>query len=159
MHLLLDEHRGGELHSLPAFFNARAQKQSAQVLFHRLRADIKMARAISLLLHPGTSRRNTCWLRGVILISLRLIIGFSSAPSVQSWGHDPPKQKQAVRQMFADQQRHLEPYSYTATCSLRAPSLTSFSRIASRLESPIGNFSQKALCLHFVFRLATLALQ
>lgn len=87
----------------------------------------KMARAMSLLLHPCTSRRNTCWSRGVILISLRLITGFSSAPSVQSWGRDPPKQKQAVRQMFADQQRHLEPYSYTATCSLRAPSLTSFS--------------------------------
>jgi hypothetical protein len=87
----------------------------------------KMARAMSLLLHPCTSRRNTCWSRGVILISLRLITGFSPAPSVQSWGRDPPKQKQAVRQMFADQQRHLEPYSYTATCSLRAPSLTSFS--------------------------------
>src|SRR5277367_4552201 len=45
--------------------------------------------AISLLLHPWTSRRSTCWSRGVILISLRLIIGFSSAPSVQSWGRDP----------------------------------------------------------------------
>src|SRR4029077_8849897 len=45
--------------------------------------------AISLLLHPCTSRRNTCWSRGVILISLRLIMGFSSAPSVQSWGRDP----------------------------------------------------------------------
>jgi hypothetical protein len=64
---------------------------------------------------------------GSYQISLRLITGFSSAPSVQSWGRDPPKQKQAVRQMFADQQRHLEPYSYTATCSLRAPSLISFS--------------------------------
>src|SRR4029077_5551791 len=45
--------------------------------------------AISLLLHPCTSKRNTCWSRGVILISLRLIMGFSSAPSVQSWGRAP----------------------------------------------------------------------
>jgi hypothetical protein len=83
LHLLLDKHRGGELPLLPAFFNARVQKQNAQVLFHRPRAEIKMARTISLLLHPCTSRRNTCWSRGVILISLSLIIGFSSAPSVQ----------------------------------------------------------------------------
>src|SRR5208283_3459829 len=46
--------------------------------------------AISLLLHPCTSRCSTCWSRGVILISLRLIIGFLSAPSVQSWGRSPP---------------------------------------------------------------------
>src|SRR5208283_129472 len=46
--------------------------------------------AISLLLHPCTSRCSTCWSRGVILISLRLIIGFLSAPSVQSWGRAPP---------------------------------------------------------------------
>ena len=50
--------------SLPAFFHARAQKQSAQVLFHRPRADIKMARAISLLLHPCTSTRNTLLVTG-----------------------------------------------------------------------------------------------
>jgi hypothetical protein len=121
------------------------RKQNAQVLFHRPRADMKMARAISLLRHPCTSRRNTCWSRGVISISLRLIIGFSSAPSVWSCGRDPPKQRRAVRQMFADQQRHLEPYSYTATCYLRAPSLRSFSRIASRLESPIGKLLLKGL--------------
>src|SRR5437762_872723 len=47
--------------------------------------------AISLLLHPWTSSRSTCWSRGVIVISLRLIMGVSSGPSVHSWGRDPPE--------------------------------------------------------------------
>jgi hypothetical protein len=56
LHLLLDEHRGGEFHSLPAFFNACAQKQRAQVLFHRPRADIQMARDffVAASLHEQT---------------------------------------------------------------------------------------------------------
>ena len=44
LHLLLDEHRGGEFHSLPPFFNACAQKQRAQMLFNRPRADVQLAR-------------------------------------------------------------------------------------------------------------------
>jgi hypothetical protein len=56
LHLLLDEHGGGEFHSLPAFFNACAQKQRAQVLFHRPRADIQMARDffVAASLHEQT---------------------------------------------------------------------------------------------------------
>jgi hypothetical protein len=63
------KHRGGEFHSLPAFFNACAQKQRAQVLFHRPRGDVQVARDffVAASLHEQTS-----------------------APSVQSWGRDQP---------------------------------------------------------------------
>jgi hypothetical protein len=44
LHLLLDEHCGREFHPLPAFFDACAQKQCAQVLFDGSRADIQLAR-------------------------------------------------------------------------------------------------------------------
>jgi len=49
LHLLLDvlffdKHSGGEFHSLPAFSDACAQKQCAQMLFDGARADVQLAR-------------------------------------------------------------------------------------------------------------------
>jgi len=52
LHLLLDEHRGREFDSLPAFFDARAQKESAEMLLHGARLMLNWL-AISLLLHPA----------------------------------------------------------------------------------------------------------
>lgn len=69
LHLLLDEHSGGELHPLASFFNTGAQEKCAQVLFHRPRADVQVARDF--------------------FVVATLIIGVSSAPSVQSGGRDP----------------------------------------------------------------------
>jgi hypothetical protein len=44
LHLLLDEHGGGEFHTLAAFLDAGAEKQRAQVLFDGARADVQVAR-------------------------------------------------------------------------------------------------------------------
>src|ERR1035437_8662954 len=58
--------------------------------------------AISLLLHPWTSRRRTCWSRGVILISLRLIMVFPVCSLWFSLGVATRCQPlQAVRPLFA----------------------------------------------------------
>jgi hypothetical protein len=56
LHLLLDEHGGREFHSLPAFLDTCAQKQSAQVLFHGPRADVQVARdfLVTASLHQQT---------------------------------------------------------------------------------------------------------
>jgi hypothetical protein len=101
LHLLLDEHRGGELHSLPAFLNACAQKQCAQVLFYRPRADIQVARdffvAASLHEQPQHLLVTGRYLNLVKVNHGLFVCSFSSVFGVAT----RDKQKQAVRQMFA----------------------------------------------------------
>jgi len=42
LHLLLNEHGGGEFYPLPAIFDPGAQKQRAEMLFHGARADAQL---------------------------------------------------------------------------------------------------------------------
>jgi hypothetical protein len=43
LHLLLNEHGGGESYPLPAFFDPGPKKQRAEMLLHGARADAQLA--------------------------------------------------------------------------------------------------------------------
>src|SRR4051812_40874765 len=95
--------------------------------------------AISLLLHPCTSSRNTCWSRGVILISFRLIMDVRLLLTVQSWGRDPLETNARYSPNLRRTITSINTATYELLSVTTGISLEDFHEQIPIVESAIGN--------------------
>jgi hypothetical protein len=89
LHLLLDEHRGGQFHALAAFLMPARKNSVRRCCLTRARADIELAG--DLLVAATLDKQAQDFLvSGGDLDLVEANQGLLFAPSMQSWGRHPP---------------------------------------------------------------------